>query len=161
MKPGAWWPIGIVGVLAVTVAANIALMVVARDPNAYVVEPDYYRKGVNWDSSMAQARASVALGWQVDAALRDWTPAGTTLVVQLADSTGAPLTGAKVQVELINNVTPEAPVHASPAEVGGGRYQARVPLARPGLWELRLVARRGRALFASDLRRDLARGAAK
>jgi nitrogen fixation protein FixH len=156
MKPGAWWPIGIVSVLALTVAANIALMVVARDPHAYVVEPDYYRKGVNWDSSMAQARASVALGWRVDAALRDWTPAGTTLLVQLADSTGAPLTGVMVQVELINNVSPEAPVHARPADVGGGRYRARIQLARPGLWELRLVARRGSACFTADLRRDLA-----
>ena len=161
MKPGAWWPIGIVGVLTVTVAANIALMIVARDPHAYVIEPNYYEKGVHWDSAMAQARASVALGWQVDAALRDWTPAGTTLLVQLADSTGAPLTGARVTVELINNVSPEAPVHASPAEVGGGRYQARVALARPGLWELRLQARRGSACFTADLRRDLARGAAR
>jgi nitrogen fixation protein FixH len=156
VKPGAWWPIGIVGVLAVTVAANVALMVVARDPNAYVVEPDYYRKGVNWDSSMAQARASVALGWQVDAALRDWTPAGTTLVVQLADSAGAPLTGAEVKVDLINNVTPEHPVHAVPAEAGAGRYVARVPLARPGLWELRLQARRDGDFYTADLRRDLA-----
>ena len=159
MKPGAWWPIAIVGVLAVTVAANIALMVVARDPNAYVVEPDYYRKGVNWDSSMAQARASVALGWQVDAALRDWTPAGSTLVVQLADSPGAPLAGASVKVELINNVTPETPVHSAPAEAGAGRYVARVALARPGLWELRLQARRGGDFYTADLRRDLARGA--
>ncbi len=160
MKPGAWWPIGIVGVLTVTVAANIAMMVVARDPRAYVVEPDYYMKGVRWDSTMAQARASVALGWQVDAALREWTPAGTTLLVQLADSTGVPLTGARVTVELINNVSPEAPVHALPADVGGGRYRARVALARPGLWELRLVARRGGDFFTADLRRDVARAAA-
>jgi nitrogen fixation protein FixH len=161
LKPGAWWPIGIVVVLAVTVAANVALMIVARDPHAYVVEPNYYDKGVRWDSTMAQARASVALGWQVDAALRDWTPAGTTLLVQLADSTGAPVAGARVNVELINNVSPEAPVEASPADAGGGRYQARVALARPGLWELRLQARRGRDRFTADLRRDLARAAAR
>ena len=133
MKPGAWWPIAIVGVLAVTVGANVALMVAARDPNAYVVEPDYYRKAVNWDSTMAQARASVALGWQVDAALRDWTPAGTPLRVQLADSTGAPLTGAAVRVELINNLSPEhAAARRARATSGAGRYEARVALPRPG-----------------------------
>ena len=159
MKPGAWWPIAIVGVLAVTVAANVALITAARDPNAYVVEPDYYRKGVKWDSTMAQARASVALGWQVDAALRDWTPAGTDLVVQLADSTGAPVAGADVSVEMINNLSPETPLHASPADAGTGRYRARVALPRPGLWELRLRARRGGKTFTADLRRDLARSA--
>jgi nitrogen fixation protein FixH len=153
--------VAIVGVLAVTVGANVAMMVAARDPNAYVVEPDYYHKAVNWDSTMAQARASAALGWQVDAALRDWTPQGTTLLVQLADSTGAPLAGADVKVELINNLSPETPVHAAPADAGGGRYESRVVLARPGLWELRLQVRRAGDYFTADLRRDLARGAAK
>jgi nitrogen fixation protein FixH len=160
LKPGAWWPIAIVGVLAVTVVANVALILAARDPNAYVVEPDYYRKAVNWDSTMAEARASVALGWRVDAAFGDWTPTGTTLRVLMVDSTGAPLTGAMVKVELINNLSPETPVHAAPGEVGGGRYQARVPLARPGQWELRLQARRAGDYFTADLRRDVARPAA-
>lgn len=36
MKPGAWWPVAVVGVLAVTVGANIAILVAARDKNAYV-----------------------------------------------------------------------------------------------------------------------------
>jgi nitrogen fixation protein FixH len=151
--------VAIVGVLAVTVGANVAMMVAARDPNAYVVEPDYYHKAVNWDSTMAQARASAALGWQVDAALRDWTPQGTTLLVQLADSTGAPLAGADVKVELINNLSPETPVHVIPAEAGGGRYEAQVVLPRPGLWELRLQARRDSAYFTADLHRDLVRAA--
>ena len=159
MKPGAWWPIAIVGVLAVTVGANIALILAARDPNAYVVEPDYYHKAVNWDSTMAQARASEALRWRVDVALGDWTPGGTPLLVQLADSTGAPLTGVELKVELINNLTPETPVHVAPVEVAGGRYAASVALARPGLWELRLQARRAGAFYTAELRRDVARGA--
>lgn len=160
MKPGAWWPIAIVGVLAVTVGANVALILAARDPNAYVVEPDYYRKAVNWDSTMAQARASVALGWRVDATLGEWTPAGTPLRVRLADSTGAPLSGVRLDVELINNLTPETPVHVAPAEVGAGRYEATAALARPGLWELRLQARRAGAFYTAELRRDVARAAA-
>jgi nitrogen fixation protein FixH len=159
VKPGAWWPVAIVGVLAVTVGANVVLFLAARDPNAYVVEPDYYRKAVAWDSIMAQARASAALGWQVDAALRDWTPTGTRVLVLLADSTGAPVTGAGVGVELINNLSPERPVRARLRETGAGRYEASAALARPGLWELRLLAQRGAESFRADLRRELARGA--
>jgi nitrogen fixation protein FixH len=145
----------------VTVCANIAMMIAARDPNAYVVEPDYYHKGVAWDSTMAEARASVALGWRVDAALRDWTPAGTDLTVLLADSTGGPVTGAQVKVELINNLSPETPNHVIVAEAGNGHYTTRVALPRPGLYELRLQARRDSAYFTADLRRDVARGVAK
>jgi nitrogen fixation protein FixH len=158
VKPGAWWPLAIIGVLAVTVGANLALILAARDPNAYVVEPDYYHKAVNWDSTMAQARASEALRWHVDVALGDWAPAGTPLLVQLADSTGAPLTGVVLKVEFINNLTPEKPVLAAPAELARGRYEARVALARPGLWELRLQARRAGAYYTTDLRREVARG---
>jgi nitrogen fixation protein FixH len=159
VKPGAWWPLAIIGVLAVTVGANVALLLAARDPNAYVVEPDYYHKAVNWDSTMAQARASVALGWRVDAAFGAWTPSGTPLLVQLSDSTGAPLTGVELQVELINNLSPETPVRVAPAESARGRYGASVALARPGLWELRLQARRAGAYYTADLHRDVARGA--
>ncbi len=160
MKPAALWPLAIVGVLAVTVGANVAMIVAARDPNAYVVEPHYYEKAIAWDSAMAVARRSAALGWQVDASLDRWSPAGTVLVVALADSAGAPVAGAAVRVEMLNNLSPEHPVRATLREVRGGRYVATVPLPRAGLWEIRVDARRGASLFVADLRRDVAaRGA--
>jgi len=161
MKPGAWWPIAIVGVLAVTVGANVALMIAARDPNAYVVEPDYYEKAVRWDSTLAQARHDVALGWAVDARLGPWSPRGTPLELALADSTGAPLASALVEVELVNNLDPAHAVHASLAPRSPGRYAANVALPRAGLWELRTTVRRAGELFTADLRRDALRGAAR
>jgi nitrogen fixation protein FixH len=161
LKPGAWWPVAIVGVLVVTVGANVALIVAARDPNAYVVEPHYYEKALAWDSTMAIARRSAALGWQVDATLHGWTPSGTPLVVQLADSAGAAVAGAQVRAELLNNLSPEHPVRAALAEAGGGRYAANVPLPRTGLWEIRLEARRDADLFVADLRRDATGGGRK
>jgi nitrogen fixation protein FixH len=161
VKPGAWWPVAIVGVLAVTVGANVVLIVAARDPNAYVVEPHYYEKALAWDSTMAIADRSAALGWQVDATLHGWTPAGTPLVVQLADSTAAPVAGAEVRAELLNNLSPAHPVAAVLADAGGGRYTATVPLPRTGLWEIRLEARRDGDLFLADLRRDATGGGAR
>ncbi len=160
MKPGAWWPVAIVAVLGVTVAANVALIVAARDPNAYVVEPHYYEKALAWDSTMAVRRASEALGWQVDAMLGRWSRGGTPLLVRLADSTGAPVAGARVRAELVNNLEPEHVVLAALAEAGQGRYAAVAVLPRAGLWEIRLQARRDAAQFVADLRRD-APGAAK
>ena len=153
------WPVAIVAVLALTVGAYAVLMYVARDPNALVVEPDYYRKAITWDSTMARARESVALGWQLDAALDAWKPGGTALRVKIADSTGAPVTGAVVRIDLINNVRPEDVLHAVPADAGGGLYRANVALPRPGLWEVRAEARRGHEWFSADLRREAAGGA--
>ncbi len=161
MKPGAWWPVAVVGVLAVTVGANIAILVAARDKNAYVVEPDYYRKAVAWDTTMAEARHDQALGWQLDAAFAGWSAAGTPLTVQLADSAGAPLAGAGVHVEMLNNLAPEDVIRGVATDAGEGRYQLLAHLPRPGLWELRFQVVRGAEHFAADLRRDALRGAAK
>jgi nitrogen fixation protein FixH len=158
LKPGTFWPLAVAGVLALTVAANVALIIAARDPNAYVVEPDYYRKAVQWDSTMAEARASAALGWRMDAAWGRWSPGGTELRVALQDSTGAPLGGAAIDMDLINNLAPEHVLHAAPADQGGGLYRATVALPRPGLWELRVRATRGAERFWTDLRRDVVRG---
>lgn len=161
MKPGMWWPIAIVGVLAVTVGANFALMMAARDPNAYVVEPDYYDKGVKWDSTMALARRSAALGWQADASLRPWRASGTPVAVMLADSTGAPVAGAAVQAELVNNLEPEHLLHPRLSETAPGRYTAIMRLPRTGMWEVRVTARRGADVFVADLRRDATEDGAK
>lgn len=158
MKPGALWPLAIVGVLAVTVGANIAMVVAARDPNAYVVEPDYYRKAVAWDSTMAEARRSAALGWSADVAFGRWEAAATPLHVRLADSTGAPVAGADVRVELVNNLAPELPLRIVLADAGAGRYEARPRLQRPGMWEVRLRAVRGADRFVTELRRDALAG---
>jgi nitrogen fixation protein FixH len=156
MKAGTWWPVAIVGVLAVTVGANVALVIAARDPNAYVVEPHYYEKGLAWDSTMAVARRSSALGWQVDAAFGAWSRPGTSLELALADSAGKPVTSARVAVELVHNLAPEHPIHAVLTEGAPGRYGTVQPLPRAGLWELRVTADRGAARFVADLRRDVA-----
>lgn len=63
MKPAALWPLAVIGVLAVTVGANVWLIQVAREPNGAVIEPDYYRRAVAWDSLAArQGRSDAQIG---------------------------------------------------------------------------------------------------
>ena len=42
MKAAAWWPVAIVGFLAVNVVANGVLLWAARDPRGPAIETDYY-----------------------------------------------------------------------------------------------------------------------
>jgi len=161
MKPGAFWPIAIVGVLVITVGANFAILFIARDPNALVVEPHYYEKATHYDAEMALARRSAALGWGIDARFGGYARTGTPLVVALADSTGAPLAGATVKAQLINNLAPEDVLRPAFHESAPGRYETTAALPRAGLWELRLDVHRGTDEFVADLRRDLPAGAAK
>ncbi len=152
----ALWPVALVGVLAVTVIANVALLRLASDPDAGALEPDAYARAVAWDSLAAERDASRELGWSAVASLE---PAGehAAIRVRLRDRGGEPVSGALVRVEAIRNgrarrfTSTLAPGPGEP----GGTYVAMMPMAGPGLWELRLRADRGAERFTVSLRLEL------
>ncbi len=166
MSPARLWPIAIVAVLIVTVAANAVLLYEASDREAAAVEPDYYRRALAWDSTLAQERRNASLGWRLAAELGTPGPEGTPLLVRLADMRGFPVARAEVTVEAIHNRAATQPVRATlrPVEQGAegahgaegadGAYAAALPLAHRGLWELRFVVRRGGERFTASLRRE-------
>jgi nitrogen fixation protein FixH len=156
MRAAKLWPLAVVAVLVVTIGANVLIYYLARDPGAAVVERDYYRRAVGWDSTMAQARRNAALGWRLEAGLGTVTPAGATLTVRLTDRAGAPLAGAVVRVEAVHNRDAAHPVAAALAPGGDGAYAATLPLRRLGMWELRFEVTRGAERFTQSLRREAA-----
>jgi nitrogen fixation protein FixH len=154
MRAARLWPLAVVVVLAVTVGANAVVFWLAGDRDAAVVEHDYYRRAVGWDSTMAQERRNVELGWRLQADLGALAPAGAPLCVRLADRAGAPLAGAAIRVEALHNRDAAHPVTARLAPTADGGYAARLPLRRPGMWELRFTVTRGRDRFTRALRRE-------
>ena len=146
----------IVGVLALTVGANAWILYEAnRDPNASVVEPDYYRKAVAYDSTLAQQRRDATLGWQLTATPGALDRRGTPLRVTLADRDGRPLAGAVVTLAAIHNLDAGRVVPARFVTDAGGNASARVAFDRAGLWELRFLVRLGTERFTADLRSDV------
>src|SRR4051812_3654125 len=97
MKPEHRWPIGITVILLGFAAANLAMMRVARNDPAFAVEPDYYRKAVGFDSTMAQERQTLALGWVASSRIERVDRISTVAVI-LRDSLGEPVRGAAVSV---------------------------------------------------------------
>lgn len=169
MKRGWQWPVLITLALAFTVGVNVVMLLAAgSDPNGTVVEPDYYRKAVEWDRTMERRAASAALGWTATATLGaiDVTaqapPAtgasvaagdGTrVLTVDLRDASGAAITDAEVSATLIHNREAATPIALTLRAAGGGRYVVDGALVHAGQWELRVVARRGDARFETSLR---------
>jgi nitrogen fixation protein FixH len=142
MKPGSGWPLAIVAVLAMTVAANIALLWQANAAGGNDVEPDYYRRALAWDSTQAAHARSVALGWRAEAGFAA-AGSGATLEVVLEDSLAQPLPGASVTVVGLHNLDPLHALTWKLAETAPGRYGAVVQLPHAGRWELRVSARRG------------------
>lgn len=135
------WPLGIAFVLGLTVAGDLWMMSIASADPSFAVEPDYYRKAVTWDSTMAQARANAASGWRAAADLvlaRPGIPGRIT--VTLTDAGGRGITGASVQVEMMHNARAAQRYSAALQEGAVGRYSADVDAHRPGAWEVRVSA---------------------
>jgi nitrogen fixation protein FixH len=155
MRAAQGWPLALAGVLGVTVVANVFLLYAANDHNAAVVEPDYYRKAVAWDSSAAGRDASDALSWRLEAALEPLGGDGAGILrVRVTDRGGAPVAFARIACTAIHNLDAAARPHAEGVLDAEGAAALRLPLARAGLWELRFEANRGAERFAVTLRRD-------
>ena len=87
MKKGMGWPIGVAVILGTTVVANLVVMRLANNDPAFAIEPDYYKKAVAFDSTFAEERRSLELGWTATSTLAASTRAGeSTLTVR--DSAG-------------------------------------------------------------------------
>jgi nitrogen fixation protein FixH len=154
------WPLAVFAVLAITVAANFAVLWVASDDDAAAVEPDYYAKALRWDDAQAERRRSDDLGWSAEVTLEDEDAAGPKVLVRLADAAGAPIAGAAVSIEAIHNRLAAHPVRTRLATdpVRPGVYSSRAPLAAAGQWEIRVRAERGADVFEESVRRELAVG---
>ena len=162
-KRGWYWPWLLAAGLLGVVGVNVTMLFVANsDANGSVVEPDYYRKAVQWDSTMAHRAASDRLGWTAtvsllagDEALASGARAGV-LRVTIADSAGAGVAGAVVSAVLIHNADAGRPLEFALRVEEEGRYGVDVPLAHAGRWEVRVNAERAGARFAVIAHADVA-----
>ena len=162
MKAGMGWPIGITAILAATVTANLVMMRVANNDPAFSVEPDYYRKAVFYDSTMAQTHRNLDLGWGVQA-FADSIVAGqpTRLRVVLRDVQALPVLGAHVHATVLFNARANDLTTATLTDEGAGVYMATVPINAPGEWEVRVNATRDTAHFTASTRITAVRAGAR
>lgn len=149
MKRGAWWPIGMATILALTVGANFWVLAVANDDPSFAVEPDYYHKALHWDDEMAQQERNIVLGWRLTPTLAPFGAHGALLTVQLTDSTGAALAGATVRVSALSIARAGRVLDATLAATPGSEYAATIPVDRAGEWELRFEAVRDGQRFTA------------
>lgn len=159
MRGGRAWIAGVVAVLAVTVVVYGRLVWLAHGRDAAVVEPDFYRRAVAWDSTRAAQARSDALGWTLEAALGRPGDAGEApLTLRLADGAGRPVEGAAVRVTATHNRIADRALRADLAPVAPGVYAARLPLPLGGLWDLDVEAVCGADRFVRRVRCDTERG---
>lgn len=152
MNASRKWPLLITAALAFTVVANMIMLFAAGgDPNASVVEPDYYRKAVEWDSTMARRSASDRLGWAAAVSLGGTVDGVRQVAVLLRDSTGMMVEGATIELTLIHNREASRPVSLTLQAAGAEGYEGTAAAPLNGRWEVRVDARRGDDRFLATL----------
>lgn len=154
MRGARWWPIAVGLVLGVTVLANVAVYWTANHDPSFAVEPDYYRRAVEWDSTVARERRSAALGWMVDARLAPPEDGQAALRVRLHGPDGTALDSADVRANASHNARGADVYAVRLVPVGEGEYEGTIPSARQGLWRVDLSAVRGSAVFVERITLD-------
>lgn len=151
------WPTIVIVILASNVVLITVLARVAVGDSHFAVEPDYYRKAVGWDSTMAQENRNDSLGWQVIPSIGPLQPQEPVMLdLEIHDRDGGPLTGATVSVEAMPVAYANQVVRRDlPTTAVPGHYAAPMTMAPAGLWELRVTAARGAARFTVNLRLEL------
>ncbi len=119
MTPARRWVLAIVVLLGGNLVAMVVLATVATVGHSEVI-PDYYQQASHHDDTVAEATASRALGWRVDATLIDGE-----LVITARDDSGAPLSEAQVRVTGYARARAQDRLDVVLVAAGAGAYHGR------------------------------------
>lgn len=153
----AFWPLFVVGIALTSLTGAGVLIFFAHANGGVAVEPDYYRKAVDWDRSVHERAVSDRLGWSASAesspVMRPGEDATVILTVLRADGTG--LVGGSVEVEAFHHAESTRRLRPGVRDLGSGRYLLTLDRARPGRWELRLTVSEGGDRFVAVLEHEV------
>jgi nitrogen fixation protein FixH len=143
------WP----GLIFVLLGGQLLVMFVmvylATSDGSFAIEPDYYQKGLHWDTTAAQLRENERLGWSADIEFGDEVSVAGERTVRclLADKSGQPIKGAVVDLVAFSHARGTQRTSATLLPADSGVYQTTLRFPREGVWEFRLVATRGTETF--------------
>jgi nitrogen fixation protein FixH len=132
-----WIPLSFVGMFAVVLVANGALVYYALESWTGLDTENAYVKGLHFDDAVAAAAAQQALGWQAALSL-DPQPGGARIELRLSQRDGRPLDRAVVTAQFVRPTQAGQDVSLQLDSFGGGLHRGVVALPLPGQWEVRL-----------------------
>jgi nitrogen fixation protein FixH len=160
---GKHWPLFIIGLVVLNFGAGIFLVVLSSS-GTHAVEPDYYRKAITWDKTMAQDRTNKALGWQVELSFEkpiitrstNRIPK-TTVVLKPKTKLGLPIKGATINVEAFSRLRAQWRKKLTFKERPDGSYAIPIKLWPTGLWRFLVTVQQGKQRFTATLEQDVPR----
>lgn len=147
-----WIPWMFVAFFGVVVAANGIMVYFAMASFTGLQTQDTYRKGLDYNATLAAERAQDALGWTVVADFTEHGAQGGLLSVRVADGDGAPLDDATVSARLVRPTQSGYDRDIALAPAGAGLYEAEVDLPLAGQWEIRTRIQHGSDEYRTERR---------
>ncbi|NGZ06897.1 MAG: FixH family protein [Magnetococcales bacterium] len=142
------WPTAIVLFFVVVVVVNILFIRMSMRSWTGLVTEGAYDKGLAYNRVLEANKVQDAMGWQV--ALDDgelWADREARLRLTLLDRGGTPVRGAQVEGRLLRPVQSGSDLEFVMTELEPGRYEVRLHLPLPGVWDLKLLVRQGAAEY--------------
>jgi len=134
------WMIAAIFVVVAVVNGALAYFALRSDPGLVTAHP--FELGNGYNEVLAEGEAEAALGWKGTVRFIAGAEHSGTIVAEVRDRAGATVSGLSVSVAVVRPVEPLPPQRLALEATSSG-YSAAVTLPQPGLWELRVTARRG------------------
>ncbi|MCB9639715.1 MAG: FixH family protein [Myxococcales bacterium] len=156
-KDGWYWPWLLIGLLVVSSAGSILMVIIAVNDPSFAVEDNYYKKAVEWDKQIAKAKLEQALGWKAQVKVSPHPKNARLKLFQVAlkDSQGFALDKAQIKVRAFHNAQASQKIKLQLHALGKGNYQAPILIHRPGLWVFQVFAVQGKHHFSIQSRQML------
>jgi nitrogen fixation protein FixH len=132
-SPWRFYPLGLAGAMLLVFAVNGAMVWTALATFPGAASANGFDESNVYNAVIAEAARQKALGWQVEAGMRDGRTA-----IHLRDRAGRALAGATVAAEARRPLGPSNTTRLSFAPAGDGVYLADAALPLAGQWDLAL-----------------------
>jgi nitrogen fixation protein FixH len=143
----AWkspWVIGWIALVAVVLAVNLTMVVLAITTNPGLVNEDFYERGQDYEQTLVSKMARDP-GWELRSDVPEEVKAGQPTVIRffLVDKAGQPVVPDGVAFFAYRPSDATQDFSLPMVEEGRGRYRVDVTFPLIGVWDTLIAAQRG------------------
>ncbi len=138
VSPRTVWVGMIVGLLAMSVTINLAVVFLFAGDSSETLEENWEQRNADWDNIQRQGTVNRKLGWKLKVLEWQAPERAGALVFQLQDSEQKPLTGATFQVMAYHLAHPDQVTKAGADSIEKGLYLFRGLTLTEGYYEFRV-----------------------
>ncbi len=142
-----WIPFVFLAGFLVVLAANATLVIVALNSWSGLTTERSYAQGLDYNQTLAAARAQEALGWQAELTVEAQGPRRAEVHFSLTDRHGRPVKVESVRARFVRPTQSGQDVDITLTTRGGTDYRGEAELPLPGLWDLHVLAIKGEERF--------------